>query len=236
MREHSTVIVFLGPPGSGKGTQAARLSETLGIPAISTGEMLRQAAKSRSELGKIVESVMARGQLVSDDLINQVVADRLRRADCGSGCILDGYPRTQSQAHYLKALLNRLHLPEPVIVNFEISVEEVISRLSGRRQCPQCGGIFTVRPDVEPTRCNRDGTLLIQRADDNPAAIRKRLELYHATSADVINFYRTENYHEISASQPPKQISDELLRLLGRHTRTPRAPAVRHPMHLPATA
>jgi adenylate kinase len=215
MRKRSQMIIFLGPPGAGKGTQAARLSAALGIPAISTGEMLRHAAQSRTELGKIVESVMASGQLVSDDLINQVVAGRLRHSDCHWGCILDGYPRTVSQARFLDALLNRLDLPEPIVFNFELQVEKVVHRLTRRRQCPKCGGIFSINRNAESIRCQNDGTLLIQRADDKPLAIRQRLELYRNTSAGLIDFYRSRNYHEIIASRSPKHVSEELLALLG---------------------
>src|ERR1700761_2196646 len=135
MPNQSTLIILLGPPGAGKGTQAARLSSALGVPAISTGEMLRQSVQSRSELGKLVESAMASGQLVSDELMNQVVADRVRRNDCQSGCILDGYPRTVAQARFLEGELNRLEMPEPIVFNLDLQIEKVIRRLSRRRQC-----------------------------------------------------------------------------------------------------
>ena len=236
MRKPSTVIVLLGPPGAGKGTQAARFSAALGIPAISTGEILRQAAQSRSKLGKIVESVIASGQLVSDDLINRVVAERLRRADCQSGCILDGYPRTASQARFLDALLDRLNLSKPVVFNFDLAVEKVVDRLGSRFQCPACGSIFNVKQNAEQIRCERDGALLIQRADDNPSAIRQRLELYRKTSADLIDFYRSQEYHEISASRTPNEIFDEGMSLLGMRIPPAAIPAVRRSVPLSATA
>ncbi len=235
MPECSTVVIFLGPPGAGKGTQAARLSEALGIPAISTGEILRQAAQSGTELGKAVQSVMASGQLVSDDLMNEVVADRLSRRDCRHGCILDGYPRTVSQARFLEALLDRLNLPEPVIFNLNLAPEKIVARLSRRRQCPQCGGIYSIKPYSAPPRCERDGSVLVQRPDDAPATIRQRLEVYRATSEALADFYRTRNYYEISAARTPKHISKELLRLIA--TRRPAAvAAVRPPLQVSATA
>jgi adenylate kinase len=208
------VIIFLGPPGAGKGTQAACLSSVLNIPAISTGDMLRRTAQSGSELGKLVGRVMASGELVTDDLINQVVAERLGAHDCAAGCILDGYPRTVAQARFLDSLLDQVNMSEPVVFNFDLPIEKVIHRLSRRRQCPKCGGIFSTNPHAESIRCRKDGTLLIQRADDKPEAIRQRLQVYRATSAELINYYRSRNYHEIAAHRMPQQISHELLSLL----------------------
>ena len=209
-----TVIILLGPPGAGKGTQAARLSAALNIPAISTGEMLRQAAKSKSETGKLVETVMAAGQLVSDELINRVVADRLQQGDCRTGCILDGYPRTVAQARFLDTLLNHLNLREPVVFNFDVAVEKIVHRLSRRRQCPKCGAIFSLNRNAESLRCEKDETLLVQLADDNPIAVRQRLEVYRATFAYLVEFYRNGSYHEVDAAPSPDAISQQLLNLL----------------------
>lgn len=228
MPKLSQVIIFLGPPGSGKGTQAAGLSATLGIPAISTGEMLRQASRSRSEVGKMVERVMASGQLVSDDLINHVIAERLQEQDCEAGCILDGYPRTVAQARFLENLLDHLNLPEPAVFSFEVEIENLIRRLTRRRHCPKCGAIFSVNRNAEFIRCQNDGALLVQRADDNPAAIRQRLELYKNTCADLIDFYRTRNYHEILASRTPKQVSEQLLAHLAVRMPSASVPSYAH--------
>jgi adenylate kinase len=183
-----------------------------------------------------VESVIASGQLVSDDLINRVVAERLRHTDCRSGCILDGYPRTASQACFLEALLQRLNLSQPVVFNFDLAVENVVDRLGSRRQCPVCGSIFNVKQDAKQVRCERDGSPLIQRADDNPSAIRQRLELYRKTSADLIDFYRSQNYHEISASRTPDEVFDELTGRLGMRVPAAAIPPMRRSVPLSATA
>lgn len=216
LHARSQVIIFLGPPGSGKGTQAARLSSELQIPAISTGDMLRRECQSGSPLGERVKSVLASGQLVNDDLVNQVVASRLRNCDCDPGCILDGYPRTISQARFLDALLRTLHKRPPVVFDFEISADEIIARISRRRQCMECGRTFSV--DAEAGRseafCDRDGAPLVQRADDNSEVIRERLWQYERNAAQLIRYYRNQDYHPISATRSPQEISEELLDIL----------------------
>jgi adenylate kinase len=199
----------------------------LNIPAISTGDMLRRTATSGSELGKLVGRVMASGELVGDDLINQVVAERLGAHDCASGCILDGYPRTVAQARFLDSLLDQLGMSEPVVFNFDLGIEKVIHRLSRRRQCPKCGSIFSLNRNAESIRCHKDGALLIQRADDKPEAIRQRLEVYRATCAELVDYYRTRSYHEIAGHGTPKQISHELLSILDTPPKPSRATPVR---------
>lgn len=207
------VIVFLGPPGSGKGTQAARLSSALCIPAISTGDMLRRECNSGSPLGNAVKSILASGQLVGDDLMNQVVDSRLRHSDCQGGCILDGYPRTLSQARYLDRLLKALERPRPVVFDFEISSEEIVRRLSGRRVCVECGRTISVagsRPAAHLV-CERDGSRMMQREDDNPASIRQRLRIYQRYAGQLVRHYRHQNYHRVYASRPADEVCQELL-------------------------
>jgi adenylate kinase len=209
----------LGPPGSGKGTQSAKLSEVLRIPAISTGEILRRACQSGSELGRTVQAIITAGQLVGDDLMNQVIASRIREEDCGAGCILDGYPRTVSQAHFLDELLNVHGIPQPTMIDFAVSTEEIVARLSRRRQCGECGKIFGARPGRGSFRCDVDGSILTQRADDHPKAIRARLKLYRQNARDLYRYYRRRDYHRIDAARCADEVLDEIMTVLGRGER-----------------
>jgi adenylate kinase len=215
MRTPGSVIVLLGPPGSGKGTQSALLASAAGIPEISTGEMQRRECRSGSKLGKAIEGLLAAGQLVSDDLVNQVVAKRLRRSDCRKGCILDGYPRTVRQARFLDDLLSELKLGTPVALDFQVDTEEIVARLSRRHYCAQCGRTFSMQEGVGAAMvCDRDGSVLLRRPDDNPASIRERMRLYHANAANVVDFYRRKQYRPISATRPVSEISDQLIGIL----------------------
>jgi adenylate kinase len=238
LHTRSQVIILLGPPGSGKGTQATRLSAELQIPAISTGEMLRRECQSGSPLGNAVKTVLASGQLVNDALVNQVVDSRLRNCDCDPGCILDGYPRTVSQARFLDNLLRSLHKRPPLVFDFEISSGEIIARIGRRRQCTECGRIFSIDSEtgVDQLVCDRDGAALIQRADDNREVIRERLWQYERNAAQLIRYYRSQDYHPISAAREAEEISDELLNILAANWPTPilsRAAATSHrPLHL----
>ena len=217
MYTYGSIIIFLGPPGSGKGTQAARLSSELQIPAISTGEILRQACRSGSDLGNRVRSVLESGQLVADELMNQVVSERLLQRDCHEGCILDGYPRTASQARYLSEWLDARHLPPPCVVDFRLAPREIVKRLSRRRQCSQCGRIFGPSPRTGAAQavCDIDGSALSQRADDRPDVILERLELYRQNAEALVRYFQGPNYCRLRASGSPDKISLDLLRALG---------------------
>ncbi len=215
------ILVLLGPPGSGKGTQSANLSEVLNIPAISTGEILRRECQSGSELGRTVQAIITAGQLVSDDLMNQVIASRIREDDCGAGCILDGYPRTVSQAHFLNELLNKYGIPQPTVLDFAVSTKEIVTRLSRRRQCGKCGKIFAASLGVGLFRCDLDGSPLTQRADDHPRAIRARLKLYRQNARDLHRYYRRRDYHRIDAARGTDEVLGEVMMALGRGERRP---------------
>lgn len=216
MSTECEVIVLLGPPGSGKGTQAARLSGALGIPAISTGDMLRRECKSGSALGDAVKSILAAGQLVGDDLMNQVVENRLRQFDCQSGCILDGYPRTLNQARYLDGLLKTLGRARPLVFDFDISSEEIVRRLSCRRVCMECGRTIAVANEgAEPQLvCDRDGSRMLRREDDDPRSIRLRLRVYARNAAQIVRHYRKLNYHRVRATRPADEVCEDLLKRL----------------------
>jgi adenylate kinase len=205
MQEHAHVVILLGPPGAGKGTQSARLSAALGIPAISTGEILRSECQSGSDLGREVEAVLARGELVDDQTMNELVTRRLRESDCAHGCILDGYPRTVAQARYL----DNLNFAIPCIFDFIVSARDVIARLGGRKYCPTCGQTFSAAQI-----CNRDGSALMQREDDKPAVIRERLRVYRRNMDKLVRFYQSRDYYAIHATRAPDMVFQELLGLL----------------------
>lgn len=185
MYASGNLIVLLGPPGAGKGTQAVRLSAMLGVPAISTGEMLRRECESGSALGKVVRGVLDSGQLVSDDLMNRVIASRLRECDCENGCILDGYPRTVSQARFLDRFLQQANLPRPIVLDFEVETEEVVARLSMRG-----------------------------RTDDKPHTIRERLRVYRRNASKLVRYYSGKQYYRIRAGGTPEEVAGALLRIL----------------------
>jgi adenylate kinase len=216
MHQGSHVVVLLGPPGSGKGTQAARLSTSSGLPAISTGEILRREVASGSELGRQVQGLLAAGLLLGDDHMNEIVEKRLSADDCKRGCILDGYPRTLNQAYFLDMFLSRSSVARPLIFDFVLSPDEVIKRVSQRRQCPTCGKIVSLEFDIygKDLTCDRDGTPLIRRADDNPSAIRERLLIYERNTRELVNYYKSQSYWPVQASQMPDAIALELTTIL----------------------
>jgi adenylate kinase len=189
----------------------------LDIPAISTGDMLRRECESGSELGRQVENVLRAGQLVGDGQMNQIVEARLRAPDCKRGCILDGFPRTTAQAVFLDALLHRLHAPRPVVFNFAVSAEQLIERLKGRRQCPSCGRIYGAEDPVAPGPlvCQNDRSLLVPRADDQPAAIRERLRIHDRNAVDLVRYYQGRDFYHISAECSPDTVTDQIFEALG---------------------
>jgi adenylate kinase len=188
-------IILLGAPGAGKGTQAEYLKETYGIPQISTGDMLRAAVKAGTPLGVQVKSVMESGGLVTDDIIIALIRDRIEDEDCRNGFLFDGFPRTIPQA---QALVDA-GISIDVVLEIDVPDEEIVRRLSGRRVHPDSGRIYHIdnKPPENPGKDDITGEPLIQREDDKESTVRKRLEVYHAQTKPLVNFYR-----ELAAATP----------------------------------
>jgi adenylate kinase len=189
------ILILLGPPGAGKGTQAKLLVQELGIPHISTGDMFRDHIARNTELGQKVKAITAGGQLVPDEVTNALVKDRLSRPDVAPGFILDGYPRTVPQAEYLDGLLKSLGRKLDRVISYEVSEEMVVDRISGRRSCPKCGAVYhvTQNPPKKAGACDKDGTALVQRPDDKPENVRVRLAEYGAKTEPLKRYYREKN-------------------------------------------
>ncbi len=185
-------LILLGPPGAGKGTQAKMLKEKFGIPQISTGDILRHAVKDNTELGQQAKSFMDAGQLVPDDIVIGLIKERIKDGDCDSGFILDGFPRTIVQAEKLSETLASMGIRLDAVLDFEIDVEEVIDRLTGRSTCSNCGAMYheRSRPPKRPGFCDACNSKLYQRPDDNKETILKRLEVYEKETAPLKEFYR----------------------------------------------
>jgi adenylate kinase len=212
----SRVILFLGAPGSGKGTQSSWLSSKLGIPSLSTGDMLRAAAKQNTAAGLHLREVLASGSLVSDSVVCDAVASRLRN-ERERGMILDGFPRTVGQAQCLDQILADLKLPPPLVLHLDISPERLLDRLTARRQCAACGAIYNLlsRPSRAGSRCENDGGELLQRDDDSESVIMRRFVEFNAACEPLVQHYRKANYYRIDGDRDPGVIASELLRILG---------------------
>ncbi|MBI2152131.1 MAG: adenylate kinase [Candidatus Rokubacteria bacterium] len=185
-------LIFLGPPGAGKGTQARTLAEAEGIPQIATGDMLRDAAARGTRLGLEAKSYMDRGALVPDEVVVGLVAERLEAPDATKGFVLDGFPRTLAQAEALERMLKDRDLAVERVIYFEVSERELLRRLTGRRVCRQCQSAYQLvsAPPKREGRCDRCGGELYQREDDSEAAVRRRLEVYAAQTKPLLEYYR----------------------------------------------
>ena len=197
-------FIFLGPPGAGKGTLAAQVSEEYRIPQISTGDIFRENIKNQTELGKKVKAVIDAGGLVSDDLVLEIVGDRLKKDDCKNGFILDGFPRTIPQAEAFE----KLGIPVQV-VNFEVNNQLIIDRLSNRRVCKECKANYNVKfmpPKVEG-KCDKCGGELFTREDDKIESITNRLEVYRKETEPLIDFYRKlDKMVDIDSARDSKEV------------------------------
>lgn len=204
------VVVLLGPPGGGKGTQAARLAKELGLQHFSTGEILREEVRRGSELGRRVKAVMESGALVSDEILGRIVRERLASLD-GRGCILDGYPRNLAQAEFLDQAKDGLRL---IVVNLVVPEEAIVKRLSGRRFCPRCGSVYNIYfspPQVDAV-CDRCGTELQRREDDREEVIRERLRVYREVTQPVVDYYSGRpEFREVDGDGAPEVVYERLL-------------------------
>jgi adenylate kinase len=210
------IVLLFGPPGCGKGTQAAYIARRFGIPAISTGEVLRGECKAGTELGQAATAVMASGGLVGDELMNPMVAHRIAQPDCARGFLLDGYPRTVPQAGFLSGLLAERKLPRPMALFLDVAAPVLVSRISSRRQCPACSKIYNLlsQPPRIPGLCDADGAALIQRADDNERVIAERLKAYERQTGPVIEYYSAQGACRIDGDRPMDRIWVEIEALL----------------------
>jgi len=206
------VLLLFGPPGSGKGTQSGRISNWLGIPAISTGDMLREEIKAGSALGNAAQSIMASGGLVGDDLVNRMLAQRVSSPDSAHGFLLDGYPRTVEQAEYLDALLAERQLQTPIVLHLDVPMDALVGRLTSRRQCPKCKRIYNLLqlPPRVPGICDDDGTPLITRKDDSKEVVTERIRTYDEVTRPVLAYYQDRKYYQIRGDRSPEYIFEAI--------------------------
>ena len=220
-------IVLLGPPGAGKGTQSKRIMEKYLIPQISTGDLLRQNVVQGTGLGLAAKAVMERGELVSDDLVCEMVRLRLREPDCKRGYILDGFPRTAAQAGWLDALLDdklfdNLHSTQawPIVIRLDVDYNQLLLRITGRRSCPTCGRIYNVhfQPALVDEVCDLDGSKLVTRNDDRLEVIQPRLAAYQEQTRPVADYYqRTGRLISIDGDRPMDEVTAQIFRIIEDH-------------------
>lgn len=219
-------VILLGPPGAGKGTQAKKIVEHYGIPQISTGDLLREHVQRGTELGRQAKIIMDRGDLVPDELMYDIVAERLRRMDCQPGFILDGFPRTAGQAGWLDAFLEKEFFdksPEfcqPVVIQLEVDYNQLLLRLTGRRSCPTCGRIYNIhfQPPRVDELCDLDGSKLVQRNDDREEVIRERLAAYDRQTKPLVDYYRAQDrLVALDADRPVEEVAQQIFGVIDSH-------------------
>lgn len=211
-------LVFLGPPGVGKGTQARRLAEEYNWPQIATGDILREAVAQETPLGLRAKEYMERGDLVPDEIVVGIVKERLAEPDAQNGFILDGFPRTVNQAQELEAELSSFGSGIDAVVFFKVSEKEILRRLTGRRICKSCGALYHIvySPPLNKGKCDRCGGELYQRSDDSEDTVRRRMEVYLAQTAPLISYYRSRGIlWEVNGEQNPDQVYRQLKEVLG---------------------
>ncbi|HTY91118.1 MAG TPA: adenylate kinase [Methanocella sp.] len=212
-------IVLFGPPGAGKGTQAKFISEKFNVPHISTGDILRENVREGTALGKKAKVFMDNGALVPDELLIDLIRDRLQKPDTKKGFLLDGFPRTIAQAEALDPILDDINKNLDAVVNVDVGANELISRLSGRRTCRSCGATYNIKsnPPKVPGVCDQCGGELYQRADDTEAAIKHRIEVYQKQTQPLIDYYRKKGLLiDIDGEREIDEVRSDILKALER--------------------
>lgn len=210
-------VILLGPPGAGKGTQAASLAERTGVLHLATGDMFRENVRGQTELGVLAKQYMDKGELVPDDVTIRMLLDRIARPDAEKGVLLDGFPRTVEQARALDAALGQRDARIGKALLIDVGADEVKQRLSGRWTCPEDGSVYheTNNPPKTPGQCDRCGTALVQRDDDKPDAIERRLAVYEEQTAPLIGYYEDAGkLARVDGAQTPDAVRDALLAAL----------------------
>ena len=212
-------VIFIGPPGAGKGTQAKGVAERYKVPHLSTGDMFREHVSRGTPLGQQAKPIMARGKLVPDGIVLGMVAERIARPDCAHGFVLDGFPRTRPQAEKLEELIEQRGLGRPIVIHVVVDAALLLKRLTGRRTCKVGGEIYNVyeRPPKIPGRCDNDGGELMQRPDDREEVIGPRLKAYEEQTAPVVAYYRSLNLlKDVDGAKSVEQVTEEVLEVLRR--------------------
>jgi len=213
----ATYIVLLGPPGAGKGTQAQVISREMNLAHISSGDLFRENLKNQTELGKLAQGYMNRGELVPDDVTIAMVRDRISRPDCAAGALLDGFPRTPAQAEALAEMLGTMGESVHSVPYISVPPEELIERLGGRWTCPTCGRVYheTHNPPKTQGVCDLDGAQLIQREDDKAETVERRIRVYMEQTSPLIEYYRQKGLLiEIDGRQSIEEVSKDILEAL----------------------
>ena len=211
-------IIMLGAPGAGKGTQAKMIADQYGIPHISTGDIFRANIKEQTELGMEAKTYMDKGALVPDELTVKILLDRVAKDDCKSGYVLDGFPRTIPQAEVLDKAVKELNETIDYAINVEVPDGNIIKRMSGRRACLACGATYHVEhvPPKKEGICDRCGKELVLRDDDKPETVKKRLEVYHAQTQPLIEYYNKKNIlKEVDGTKDMKDVFADIVKILG---------------------
>ena len=211
-------IIMLGAPGAGKGTQADKICAKYNIPHISTGDIFRANIKNNTELGQKAKSYMDKGELVPDELVVDLVVDRIKADDCTNGYVLDGFPRTIPQAEALDAALAAINDKVDYAINVEVPDENIINRMSGRRACVACGATYHVAhiPTKVEGVCDKCGAELILRDDDKPETVKNRLNVYHEQTQPLIDYYTAKNVlHEVDGTKAMEDVFSSIVSILG---------------------